>query len=659
MNVAVSLPISLNKDFDYALPQNLEEKAVFGARVKVPFGKSVQEGFITRLNTTPKLPKNIKLKEVIEFVNNQVYYGPELKELADFIVENYANTLGQTLNVLLPAMINDKLLVKYTTEKNFNLPLFYEPGPKTKEQINAIKTAEENPFTLFWGPAFSGKTQAALTLAHKTLSEGKQVLLLVPDIITSAELIKNVEEKFGKQNICLWHSKVPLSQRKQSLADILNGKPCLIIGTRSACLLPFKNLALSIIYKEEDKGFKQEDSAPYYHAREVLLKRAELTKSKVILLSATPSLETLYKLENKQIADYHFSAPLPKFNNPLTLLHVQNKGQKSKFLSEQLIEEMQKNYLAGKQTLLIMNRLGYSGAVSCLNCKTLLKCQKCGSLLTMQNDKNGEFLLCPKCHTKESLDNKKCPKCKNEIFRPVGAGTQAVQKDLERLFPGARILRLDSQTLKTKKDQGFFVQEALYTKQTDIVLGTTLLLNTALNAENITLGAILDGDSQLSSPDFRANEHFAQILFNFMGRLKRNPNSKLFIQLKGKELFDFSILKGNDYAKFAKQELEFRKEFFYPPYTKLIKLLIIAKTKKDLDNYTKIIKDSIDSAYSSFMQVQGPMRCGRQQDNSFEQYLLIKTKDEAMLKGFLKNLNDNKIFKKIILKIVADPYNFM
>jgi len=144
-----------------------------------------------------------------------------------------------------------------------------------------------------------------------------------------------------------------------------------------------------------------------------------------------------------------------------------------------------------------------------------------------------------------------------------------------------------------------------------------------------------------------------------MGRLKRNPNSKLFIQLRGKELFDFSILKGNDYAKFAKQELEFRKEFFYTPYTKLIKLLIIAKTKKDLDNYTKIIKDSIDTAYSAFMQVQGPMRCGRQQDNSFEQYLLIKTKDEAMLKGFLKNLNDNKIFKKITLKIVADPYNFM
>ena len=659
MNVAVCLPISLNKDFDYALPKNLEQKAVFGARVKVPFGKSVQEGFITRLNTTPKLPKNIKLKEVIEVVNSQVYYGPELKELAAFIVENYANTLGQTLNVLLPSMINDKLLAKYTTEKNFNLPLFYEPGPKTKEQIQAIKTAEQNPYTLFWGPAFSGKTQAALTLAHKTLNEGKQVLLLVPDIITSAELIKNVEEKFGKQNICLWHSKVPLSQRKQSIADILNGKPCLIIGTRSACLLPFKNLALSIIYKEEDKGFKQEDSAPYYHTREVILKRAELTKSKVILLSSTPSLETLFKLENKQIADYHFKEPLPKFNNALTLLHVQNKGQKSKFLSEQLIEEMQKNYLAGKQTLLIMNRLGYSGAVSCLNCKTLLKCQKCGSLLTMQNDKNGEFLLCPKCHAKESLDNKKCPKCKNEIFRPIGAGTQAVQKDLEALFPGARILRLDSQTLKTKKDQGFFVQEALYTKQADIVLGTPLLLNTALNAENITLGAILDGDSQLSSPDFRANEHFAQILFNFMGRLKRNPNSKLFIQLRGKELFDFSILKGNDYANFAKQELEFRKEFFYPPYTKLIKLLIIAKTKKDLDNYTKIIKDSIDSAYSAFMQVQGPMRCGRQQDNSFEQYLLIKSKDEAMLKGFLKTLNDNKIFKKITLKIVADPYNFM
>jgi primosomal protein N' (replication factor Y) len=658
MNISVCLPISLNRDFDYILPPDLEDKAAFGTRIKVPFGKSVQEGFITALNTKPKLPKNIKLKEVIEVVNSQVYYGAELKELADFIVKNYANTLGQTLNVLLPSMINDKLLAKYSARNDFNLPLFYEPGPKTEAQINAIKTAENNFATLFWGPAFSGKTQAALTLAHKTLNEGKQVLLLVPDIISSAELIKTVQEKFGQQNICLWHSKVALSQRKQSLADILNGKPCLVIGTRSACLLPFKNLGLSIIYKEEDKGFKQEDSLPYYHAREVILKRAEITKSKVILLSATPSLETLYKLENKQIAHYNFKEPLPKFNNPILLIHTQNKGQKSKYICDDLLEEINKNLLKNKQTLLIINRLGYSGAVSCLNCKTLLKCKKCGALLTMQTDKNGEFLLCPKCHAKESLDQK-CPKCKNEIFRPVGAGTQAVQKDLERIFPSARILRLDSQTLKTKQDQGFFVQEALYTKQADIVLGTPLLLNTALEAKDITLGAILDGDSQLSSPDFRANEHFAQILFNFMGRLKRNKNSKLFIQLKGKELFDFSILKGNNYTRFAKQELEFRKEFFYPPYTKLIKLVIIAKTKKDLDNYTKIIKESIDNAYSAFMQVQGPLRSGRQQDKSFEQYLLIKTKDETMLEGFLKNLNENKIFKKVILKIVADPYNFM
>lgn len=658
MNVSVCLPIALNKSFDYSLPKELESKACFGARVKVPFGKSVQEGFITEINTATKLPKNIKLKEVLEIVNNQIYFGPELKALADFIVETYANTLGQTLNVLLPSLINDKLLAKYSTEKDFNLPLFYEPGPKTKQQIEAIKTAENNFATLFWGPVFSGKTQAALNLAHKTLSAGKQVLLLVPDIISSAELIKNVQEKFGPQNICLWHSKVPLSQRKQSLADILNGKPCFVIGTRSACLLPFKNLALSIIYKEEDKGFKQEDSLPYYHAREVILKRAELTKSRVILLSSTPSLETLYKLEKGQIAACRFTEPLAQFNNALTLLHTQNKGDKSKYLCDKLIEEINNNLLKNKQTLLIMNRLGYSGAVSCLNCKTLLKCKKCGALLTMQTGKDGEFLACPKCHNTESLDQK-CPKCKNEIFRPVGAGTQAVQKDLERLFPGARIYRLDSQTLKAKSDQGFFVQEALYTKQADIVLGTPLLLNTALEAKDITLGAILDGDSQLTSPDFRASEHFAQILFNFMGRLKRNKDSKLFIQLKGQELFDFTILKGNDYARFAQKELEFRKEFFYPPYTKLIKLVIIAKTKKDLDNYTKIIKDSIETAYSAFMQVQGPLRSGRQQDKSFEQYLLIKTKDEAMLKGFLKTLNENKIFKKITLKIVADPYNFI
>jgi len=658
MNVSVCLPIALNKSFDYFLPPQFEAKIKIGLRVRVPFGKAEQTGFITELNTNPVLPKNIKLKAISEILDEEILFGPELFPLAKFIETQYANTLGETLQVLLPPFINKKLTQTYKPAPHLDLPLFYNKGPLTSSQKEAIAAAEANQTVLFEGPALCGKTEAALTFAYKILGEGGQVLILVPDIITSAELIQTVQDRFGQAHVHMWHSRVLLSKRKAAVADILSGRPCIVIGTRSACLLPFKNLRLGIISMEEDEAFKQEDNKPYYHSREVMIFRTKQINAKLILMSAAPSLETLHMVEEGKIKTVFFKEQTAGFSAEPQIIITPKNGPDSKFISPELKEEIGKNLMAGGQTLLLMNRLGYSGLYACLNCGAYAKCKKCGAILSRVKENGKDYLICRKCGSKESL-NQICPRCKNEIFRSLGGGTQAVTEELGNMFPSARIYRLDSQTLKNKSSEGNFIGDALREKQADIVVGTNMALNIGLNGSKINLAAIMDADSQLNSPGFRAAEHFAQMLFNLKGRLKKAKNPKLVIQISKTDLFDFDILRNNDYLTFAKNEAEFRKEFNFPPYAQAVKIQMGAKTKKSLETYGNTVINAITTAYGAYMQVEGPVPCGRQEKDFFRQYLLIKSADGSMLKSFLQTLSKNKPPKQLEIKIVADPYGFM
>lgn len=658
MNISVALPIALNKTFDYELPKDLENKAALGLRVKVPFGKAVQTGYIAALNTNPKLPRGVKLKAVLSIEDDRVFYGKELFPLAHFIERNYANTLGETLGVLLPAIFNQKLLDSYKEPARQELPLFYPAGEYTQEQKDAVNNAKQNQINLFYGANLSGKSEAALSLAYEVLNSGGQVLVLVPDIITSANLIEVINKKFGAHHILMWHSKVPLSKRKTAAAEIILGKPCITVGTRSACLLPFKNLRLTLIFHEESKDFKQEDSKPYYHAREVAIERAKLTNGKVILISATPSLEALKLKEENKLKPSFFPNPLPRFNNETQIIITPKTGTKSKLLSDELIKLLHDNMLRGGQSLLILNRLGYSGVYACLNCRAYAKCKKCGAVLSRVKDGKKDYLLCRKCGAKESL-KQICPLCKNEIFRSLGGGTQAAAEEIFRLFPQARVYRLDSQTLKTKKDEGHFVEDALKDNQADIIIGTNLALNAGLCGGKINLAALLDADLELNTADFRAAERFSQTIFNLKGRLNRYPHAKLIAQISKGELFDFNILKENKYLDFAANEARFRKDFNFPPYTKLVKLLFTSKNEKDLNTFGEMAANAAKESYGAFITIEGPVKCGTRSKDFYQQYYLVKTSDEQMLKGLLNTLLNTKAPKKLQIKILAEPYNFI
>ncbi len=640
MLVSVSL-IKVSKSFDYILPKDLENKVSVGTKVKVPFGKSEQLGFISALDTKPQLNSKIKLKEIIG-LTDELPFPPTILPLAQFLTSNYANTLGESLNVLKPSILTKKAVSAIAPSAPAPLPLFYASSQNSKMK-DAVDFAQRNQNTLFYGSSFA-PAEAALFAAHQTLTTGGQVLVLVPDVVSSTKLISEIKQKLGTQNILLWHSKVLLSERKKILAEIYQGKPCVVVGTRSACLLPFKNLKLSLMFYEEDKLFKQEEMRPYYHARELLVERAKLEGGKVILISNAPSLEAV-----KNTALFNFEDSKSVSN--VSVLPIQYTIRNNKFISPQLALLLEDNFNKGKQSLLLINRLGFAGAYSCVFCNTLAKCKKCGAVLSHQKTAKGDFLYCKKCGAKESTDQL-CPRCQNQIFRDTLGGTQAVFEEVKTLFKQAKILRLDSQTLiKTdlnKTDLSSY----------DIIIGTALSLRANFADCRLTIGAILDGGSTLNTADFRASENFAQRLYTLKTLLSKQENPRLVIQIKDKNLFDFPKLEKQNYLAFAKEEIEFRKEFNFPPYAKLVHLILTAKKQEDLNTYGKALEDALKAAYGDFMEIEGPVSCGAKTKNFAQVYYLIKSKNDAMLTGFLKTLRQTPPPKKLKLKILADPYNF-
>ena len=641
MLVSVSL-IKISKSFDYILPTALEGKVTVGTKVKVPFGKTEQLGFISALNTQPKLSSKIKLKEILGLAE-ELPFPSLISPLAEFLTNTYANTLGEALNALKPAILTKKLLSKKSDFAAPALPLFYAniQNPKIKE---ALDFASKQQKTLFYGSSFT-PSEAALFVAHKTLAEGGQVLVLVPDVVSSSKLITEIKQKLGAQNILLWHSKVLLSERKKTVAEIYQGKPCVVVGTRSAVLLPFKNLKLSLMFYEEDKLFKQEEMRPYYHAREVLFKRAELEGGKVILISSAPSLEAL---KNTSLFNFEDSKAVSK----VQILPLEYTVKNNKFISPQLALLLVDNFNKGKQSLLLINRLGFAGAYSCVFCNTLAKCKKCGAVLSHQKTAKGEILFCKKCGAKESV-NQICPRCQNQIFRDTLGGTQAVEEELKHLFKEAKVLRLDSQTL-AKIDL-----KKINFSDYDFIVGTALSLRANFQKCRISLAAVLDGGAALKTADFRAGEHFAQTLYTLKTLLAGEQNPRLIVQIKDKNLFDFPALEKHNYLTFAKEELEFRKEFNFPPYAKLVHLILTAKKQEDLNTYGAAMEDALKGAYADFMEIEGPVLCGAKSKNFAQCYYLIKSKNDAMLASFLHTLRQNPPPKKLELKVLADPYNFV
>ncbi len=649
----VVFDVPLDRDFDYLIPAELEEQVVPGVRVTAPLANRLTCGLVVAVSEITTVAPHIKLKPIAAVLDNKPLFGSDLFPLARYIKTYWGCPIGQILFALIPPQpyfkLNPPILKTPTGEHN---PVF-TPTADQQHALQAFSNVPSYQFQpfLLQGPEGTGKTETVLRAAEHAFHNYGQVLITVPDIVAARQFIAQAEKRFGVENVYCWHSRMLLSKKKAYFSNISNGVPCVIIAMRSGVLLPFKNLRFCAMFDEQDENYKQEENKPYFHARDVLFFRAQMHGAVLAYVSATPSAEMLQWLRENKVFPLTFKTPAIKTYAPQVKI-VEKKSEKSRYFSQFLLDQLTENITRKEPVLLIFNRRGYANAYYCLNCGAYAKCKKCSALLTHEKLGDGtERLHCKKCGAVETLQQE-CPICHNLVFKSRGGGTQKIATELAKLFPQAKLLRLDSDSLKTKAGQGFEALSELQNGQADIIVGTRLASG-ALKGSRVSLAAILDAELELDGPDFRASEKFGQLLFELRGHLSCVPHGRLLIQTTDKN-YDYTPLLDGDYQTAAENELALRETFGYPPYTHLIRVTVKAKELDILQSETERLKQL---GAGRALEVLGPVWCAKKTDKLKKQYLLFKT-DEMRYLDLLAQLDSFESVKRASVQISADPYNF-
>ncbi|MHA6532495.1 primosomal protein N' [Paenibacillus sp. BAC0078] len=452
------------------------------------------------------------------------------------------------------------------------------PLPLTAEQESVYtriaSTVEEQRHEVFLlhGVTGSGKTEIYLQCIQRCVDQGRQAVVLVPEIALTPQMVERFKGRFGS-GVAVMHSRLSVGERYDEWRKIREGKANVAVGARSAVFAPFVNLGLIIMDEEHESSYKQEEN-PKYHARDVAVRRAEQCGAAVILGSATPSLESYHAARAQ--SDIHFSPvllemPSRALGNELPKVHVTDmrnelkEGNRSMF-SRRLHAALESRLERGEQTVLLLNRRGFSTFVMCRSCGYVAGCPDCDISLTYHS--RSDNLRCHYCGHAEPSP-KLCPECGSEHIRFFGTGTQRVEEELGKLFPGIRVIRMDVDTT-TEKGSHEKLLGQFRDKKADVLLGTQMVAK-GLDFPDVTLVGVITADSALNLPDFRAAEKTFQLLTQVAGRAGRHQlPGEVVVQSYTPEHYSIIHASGHDYHSFVREELKHRRELHYPPYCRLI-----------------------------------------------------------------------------------------
>ncbi|MFC6651386.1 primosomal protein N' [Paenibacillus rhizoplanae] len=502
------------------------------------------------------------------------------------------------------------------------------PLPLTAEQEVVYKrivaTVEQQAHEVFLlhGVTGSGKTEIYLQSIQRCIEQGRQAVVLVPEIALTPQMVERFKGRFGS-GVAVMHSRLSVGERYDEWRKIREGKAMVAVGARSAIFAPFANLGLIIMDEEHEGSYKQEEN-PKYHARDVAVRRAEQGGAVVILGSATPSLESYHASRSQ--SDIHFSPillemPSRALGNELPKVAVVdmreelkegNRSMFSRSLHAALVSRLER----GEQTVLLLNRRGFSTFVMCRSCGYVAGCPECDISLTYHS--RSDNLRCHYCGHAEPAP-KLCPECGSEHIRFFGTGTQRVEEELGKLFPGIRVIRMDVDTT-TEKGSHEKLLNQFRDKKADVLLGTQMVAK-GLDFPDVTLVGVITADSALNLPDFRAAEKTFQLLTQVAGRAGRHQlPGEVVVQSYTPEHYSIIHASGHDYRSFVRDELKHRKELHYPPYCRLILVTLsheqLPLLLKLAENYALSIQGkarqlrwygSLDKLSSDALDLLGPV----------------------------------------------------
>lgn len=529
--------------------------------------------------------------------------------------------------------------------------------------LSQIRAHFENQNTvLFHGSLSSGKTEIYIKLIEQVLEEKRTVLFLLPEISVASQMVQRIRKHFGDL-VGIYHSGFNQNERVELWERTLRGKYKVLLGPRSALYLPFQDLGLIIVDEEHETAYKQIDSKPYFQARDMALVLANIFKSKVLLGSATPSLESYYNsIENKfgyvSLSKKYGDSELPK----IELIDLRNALRQKEItgdVSHKLQDEIQETIDKGKQVIIFQNRRGFAPVMECLSCGHSPFCPNCDVPLTFH--KYANQLKCHYCGHTQARPTK-CPNCHSLELTTKGIGTQQIEIQLSTIFPKVKIARMDVDAMRRKHAYEKTI-EAFEQQEIDILVGTQMVAK-GLDFANVGLVGVIRADSLLNFPDFRAHEKAFQLLTQVAGRAgRRNEQGKVFIQTYNPDHQILQNVTTYDYLKTVNEILYERKSFLYPPYLRLIKITFRHAKKEKVEKvsfeFVKLLRPYLDEKHLLGPEEPSVARIR----NQFIRNVLIKIPPGNSVRS-IKKLIQNKIetlhtvtaFRSVRLDVDVDPY---
>lgn len=517
----------------------------------------------------------------------------------------------------------------------------YDKFVLSKAQQHAL-TEIHNAFAqekiaLFHGVTGSGKTNVHIALAKSFLEAGKQILYLLPEIALTAQVINKIYSEFGDA-VHVYHSKYSNHERVETWEAVRSGKPMILVGARSAVLLPFDNLGLVIVDEEHDGTYKQNEPAPRYNGRDAALVLAKFNHAKIVLSSATPSAESI---RNVQLKKYYYVQLTERFGyGKLPIIEIVNskisptEKTYSKVFTNHLVEEIKKTLQAKNQVILFQNRRGYAPYLYCADCGWHAHCRSCDVALNYH--KATDKLHCHYCGVKQKVI-KNCAKCNSAKLYFKNYGTEKIEEEVARVFPQVVVDRLDTDAIRTKNKYQRLLEQ-IEKKQTHILVGTQLVAK-GLDFDHVQLVGVVHADSLFQSGDYKASERAFQLLTQVSGRAgRKQADAKVVIQAMDTSHDVLKYVAAHDYPNFIKFILEERQIWNYPPFCRLIKIVIKHLKKEKANEMAHLIALSIQPWKT--MEVLGPSQpyVARIQNWYIEEILLKLPLDAALIADTKKKL---------------------
>ncbi|MEG1765307.1 MAG: primosomal protein N' [Muribaculaceae bacterium] len=536
----------------------------------------------------------------------------------------------------------------------------------TKEQQavywKMLDSFDDKAITLLHGVTSSGKTEIYITLINEMLRNNKQVLYLVPEIALTTQLTQRLQRVFGNR-LLIYHSKFSDNERVDIWKRLLHSsEPCIVIGVRSSVFLPYSNLGLIIVDEEHDSSYKQQDPAPRYNGRNAAMVLASMHGAKTLLGSATPSIESYYNATEGRYGLVELSTRYEGIEMPeveiIDIKAARKKKELKGIFSSQLIGDCHKALDAGEQIILFQNRRGYAPMVLCKECGWVPKCENCDVSLTYH--KHNDTLNCHYCGFTYMLP-KLCPACKQATLEIIGYGTERIEDDIEEAFPNFKIARMDLDTTRSKSSYDRLIDD-FSSGKSQILVGTQMVTK-GLDFDGVSIVGVLNADTMINFPDFRAHERAFNMLEQVAGRAgRKHKQGRVLIQTSDTTSELFGYLKQHDYKGFYSSELEERKRFKYPPFTKLIYIYLKHKDNNIVTEVSVRYSNMLRQVFEN--RVLGPEApiVARVQQFHIRQIVLKMENESSMVKVklILRKIYENMLkadsrMKGTILYYDVDP----